>query len=406
MSLASLAAWCAALFLAATVFSHTVALRLILLAAGLVFAVAAAWRTSTGMRAFAAALLPPLAFPFALWAAWAALSLNWSLDPEITGKELRNEIGYTFLALCLCHASARAPGSARVFVAVLGAASFAVCAVALQYLGGPPADARWLHGGPGTYSSTLLVLFPCTLAFLWFAAVKGRSKRLLGAGALLVLLFGVSGYVTQNRTLWIGLALQVLMFALFAILRHGEGALRGRRGAVTLALAASLVVAGAAALGTRVHHERLAAAPSAQLNDPRIAIWRAALGKIEKRPLVGTGFGRGIARGELRSETGDANALHTHNLVLDTLLQLGAIGLVLLALLLGNTLWLAWRMLRSADSRAAACGIALAAVVAGMLMRNMTDVLWVRQAALLYWGVTGALLGWGLASAAGAGAAR
>jgi hypothetical protein len=30
-----------------------------------------------------------------------------------------------------------------------------------------------------------------------------------------------------------------------------------------------------------------------------------------------------------------------------------------------------------------------------MLVRNMTDVLWVRQAALLYWGTAGFLLGYG-----------
>jgi len=34
-------------------------------------------------------------------------------------------------------------------------------------------------------------------------------------------------------------------------------------------------------------------------------------------------------------------------------------------------------------------------VVVGMLTRNMTDVLWVRQNSLLYWGVVGTLLGWG-----------
>ena len=43
----------------------------------------------------------------------------------------------------------------------------------------------------------------------------------------------------------------------------------------------------------------------------------------------------------------------------------------------------------------AACGTALVAVVAGMLVRNMTDVLWVRQNSLLYWGVVGVLLAWG-----------
>jgi hypothetical protein len=44
---------------------------------------------------------------------------------------------------------------------------------------------------------------------------------------------------------------------------------------------------------------------------------------------------------------------------------------------------------------AAACGIAVIGVVAGMLMRNMTDTLWVRHNALLYWAVLGVLFAWG-----------
>jgi hypothetical protein len=32
-----------------------------------------------------------------------------------------------------------------------------------------------------------------------------------------------------------------------------------------------------------------------------------------------------------------------------------------------------------------------------MVVRNVTDVLWVRSNALLYWGVAGALLGFGVA---------
>jgi hypothetical protein len=39
--------------------------------------------------------------------------------------------------------------------------------------------------------------------------------------------------------------------------------------------------------------------------------------------------------------------------------------------------------------------MALIAVVVGMVIRNSTDTLLVRQNALLYWGVVGVLLAWG-----------
>jgi hypothetical protein len=49
-------------------------------------------------------------------------------------------------------------------------------------------------------------------------------------------------------------------------------------------------------------------------------------------------------------------------------------------------------MLDASDFRGA-CGMALIAVVAGMLVRNMTDTLFVRGNSLLFWGVSGTLLG-------------
>jgi O-antigen ligase len=89
---------------------------------------------------------------------------------------------------------------------------------------------------------------------------------------------------------------------------------------------------------------------------------------------------------------------HAHNLFLETTVQLGLPGLALLLTLLAATMREAWRLGRTGQDVPLACGIALAAVVAGMLVRNMTDMLWVRQNALLYWGIAGALLGMGAAS--------
>jgi hypothetical protein len=60
--------------------------------------------------------------------------------------------------------------------------------------------------------------------------------------------------------------------------------------------------------------------------------------------------------------------------------------------MLGATMWQGWKAARDDDPLRAVCGAALVTIVAGTLVRNMTDVLWVRQGALLYWGVVGVLL--------------
>jgi O-antigen ligase len=116
---------------------------------------------------------------------------------------------------------------------------------------------------------------------------------------------------------------------------------------------------------------------------------------IEQRPLTGYGFGRGLLRKSLDQDFNNDLLWHAHNIFLDTALQLGLPGVVLFILVLLATLREGWRLAQAPDARAAACGIALLAVLAGMVVRNSTDTLLVRQNALLYWGVVGILLGWG-----------
>jgi O-antigen ligase len=404
MNLVTLAAWCAALFLAATLFSHTVALRLILLFAGIALVVAAALRARLRGAEPGVAFAPPLLLPFALWAAWAALSLLWTLDPGITRKELQNEIGYAFLAYWLCFVGAQAAGSARIIPGIVGPATLGVCALALFAAWTTPSNAFSVpYGGPGAFTSTVLVLFPCALAFAWLAISRKRRAPLAALPIALLAVYVIAGNAVQNRILWIALAAQIILFALLVLLRAPSST---RRSKLFVALLAALAVAGAVAMEVKVYKERLAATRKAPEADVRLALWQSVLGRVAERPVTGFGFGRGMARHELRGELANPYLWHSHNQFLDTALQLGWTGLALLALLLGWTARLGWQLVRSPNEVAFACGFALLAVLAGMVIRNMTDVLWVRQSALLYWGTVGVLLAWGRRAAAPSGPAR
>ena len=99
----SAAAWVAAFFLCANLFSHTVALRLLLLILGLALVAAAIWKGRHALR-----ITPPLWLPFLAWGAWAALSPAWSLEPARSLKEFQNEIGYCGLAFWFCYLAAQA----------------------------------------------------------------------------------------------------------------------------------------------------------------------------------------------------------------------------------------------------------------------------------------------------------
>jgi O-antigen ligase len=386
-------AWIAALFLSATLFAHTVALRLALLLAGGALAAAVAWRNREELR-----LLPPIWLPFLLWAAWAWLSVTWSIEPERTLKELRHEVVYTGAALWVCFVAAQAANAARIAIPVVGAAAAAVVVIGLRdfsiswerYLGG-------LHGGPGDHSSALLTLAPCvamTAWYLWRARWRPRIQLPVWVLGLLVL---TGAYCTLNRTVWIGLGLEVLLVGGLLIVRTRTLASWSTRTKLISGLVAVAVLGGGAIALSAVQAKREALGGKSLAKDTRLTLWPEIVERVSERPLTGYGFGRGLLRRPLQTEFHDLDAMlwHAHNMFLEQLVQLGVPGLALFLLLLAALLREGWRAAREASDFRAACGIALIAVVAGMLIRNMTDTLFVRQNALLFWGVAGTLLAWG-----------
>jgi len=363
-----------------------VALRLVLLALALACAGSAAARQPRSLR-----ILPPVWLPFLLWAGWAALAIIWSVEPGRSAKEFRNEIVYAGLAYFVCYIGAQAPRAARIFLPVAGAATTLLCAIAIYSFpqGNEHYQVGW-HGGSGDLSSALLVLMPCVLVAGWHGTRAGYAKALHLSLALAGLIL-VAAYTTLNRTVWIGFAAEMVLLAGLLITREGAADRRRIRTAgVVLALA---VIAGCALVSVRVQAQREAMDPAASLtSERRIKLWPEVLQQIEQRPLTGYGFGRGLLRGTFTEELNEPILWHAHNFFLDIALQTGLPGLALFLLLLGAIAREGWRALRSGDGMRMACGLALFGVLTGMVVRNMTDTLLVRQNALLFWALVGVLL--------------
>lgn len=389
----------AALFLASCVFGHTVALRMLLLGTGLILASVVGFRDRREIR-----LLPPIWLPFLLWGGWALLSFTWSVEPERTEKEWRNEVFYTGAAIWVCYVAAQAPRALRIFVALLGAAAALAAALSIRaFFHGPEAYANGWHGGPGDHSSALLCLMAGALVLAWQAARLRAPLYARAAPWLLILLLLASAYATLNRTIWLGFAAQVIVMGVGALWRLGrDGRPPVRPGLKVAAVAGAAAVLAAATLITlqvnATKEGRVVAAAEPQ-RDSRTAVWREVSQRIAERPLLGHGFGRGIEASSIREKLGgSSNLWHAHNLFLDAVLQTGVVGLGLFLLVLWKVAQGGWRALNSRDEVAAACGIALLGVFTGMLVRNMTDTLLVRQNALLFWGLVGLLLALGTKS--------
>jgi O-antigen ligase len=405
----SIAAWAAALFLAATLFSHSVALRLLMLLLGLALVVVELVRAKVARRDPGVRALPPLLVPVLLWSAWAGLSVLWSQEPERSQKEFQNEVVYVFLGYWLSYVAMQAQGARRVIGIVLGTAGVLACLVGIYVYFAPSAQ-PWiarLASGPGDQSSAMLTLMPCALLAIWLARIEAAPRTLQLALWTLPPLILVAAYVTLNRIVWVGFAIELGVVAALLMSRQEFDALRrSRRSKLVSGLLAAALVGGVALVMVQIEEKRVDLNPVTDIGvDPRLAIWASAVGTIRQNPVTGLGFGRGIDRKTVRKELGNPQIWHSqywhaHNLILEAAVGSGVPGAALLLLLIGFTAYKGWRLAQDKNAEAAAYGIALVAVVAGMFVRNLTDAQLARQNALLYWGLAGALLAFGTARSA------
>jgi O-antigen ligase len=230
------------------------------------------------------------------------------------------------------------------------------------------------------------------VAASWYSWRADARGVVIAAAALAALLM-VAAYTTLNRTIWIAFGAQLLVIGGLLVFRLRIYLYPRARG-IFIALAIGLVAASAFAT-LSIQAERQAIGAPEMSRDPRLALWPEIVDYIKARPATGYGFGRGLLRKPLGEDFQDVLLWHAHNFFLDVTLQLGVPGLALFAALLAATLRSGWRLTREPNELSAACGLALIAVVVGMVIRNSTDTLLVRQNALFYWGVVGFLLGWG-----------
>jgi O-antigen ligase len=126
----------------------------------------------------------------------------------------------------------------------------------------------------------------------------------------------------------------------------------------------------------------------------RPKIWAAGWQQWRKAPWLGHGFGREIAADSLRPLTppggGHPEVLHAHNLFLNVALQLGGVGLAVFMAILALAVREFVASLR--DPATAPAGILGLAVLAGFVVKNLTDDFMHRHNALVFWAVVAALL--------------
>ena len=198
--------------------------------------------------------------------------------------------------------------------------------------------------------TTAVVAFPLPLIVVWVVSRSAVGDSQASTSAVVR-----SGHLVAALLVLVMLASASIAFVLLR--RDRLGRIQGP----ALALAAAAVIAVIAVIA-------VAAVNGVAFGD-RMAYWRAALADIGAHPLLGSGAGS-YEVAWLHYRTSPVPTLDAHNLYLETLAELGPLGLVLL----GGTLCIPLRCLSSRPRRPAT--VAAGAVYIAFLVHVSFDWDW------------------------------
>jgi len=385
--------------------NHGTYLRSVAFGGSLLFAACAiGWSLREhGARPEARIPLPPWSIVLTLvaWCGWSALSYFWSVKPEYTAGQLNREIGENALVLAFFFIAARDTTTFRGFV-ITALASFVFMTLLAVGLALTPDgwDPAQKHNGVGPYTTYLVLTAPLLVALIAPAPIglKRRDLAVAGAGLLLVLMVATAR-LTDNRMVWIALAAVFATAAVASAVRWPATFMRSPWRWLA-PVAALLVILGFAFADAAMEKAETLFPPNTSVEatlkaDPRIRLWQHMFDKIGDRPWLGYGFGRLIQAKELTHELDDSYLTHAHNIFASQWLQTGVVGLGLFVAVLAALSATCVRYLRSRDDALACVGVVGLSLLAGFVVKNLTDDFLFRSNAKEFWALLAILVGYG-----------
>ncbi len=363
----------------------------LVLAAGLV------WLVCLALRRQLSALRTSLDVPLLLLVVVAGLSDVWS---PVAAPGYRRDLiyfcGEVLFFFCLVSIIRRSPSSLwrpRVLIWVVllsGAAAVVVGIPMTPGLSGVFHGQRMLRlaltpmGNPNRLGMLLASLLPLALTLAWARhRWWGYCWRI---PTVLVLVLGLA--LTYSRGCWIG-ALAGLLFS---------SSLAGnKRFWLQLAATGLAVLLLAHCLPGAVSRARAAFKDGGAHIPARVVFWQGALDVIGDHPLLGVGYGvensRTAQKLAFRLHYKDSPGIqapppaHAHNVVLERLVQVGALGLLTYLWILSVSFRHLWRVhARSSDPRERVLARAVLGALVGLLVAGMFDAPLVHsRIALTFW---------------------
>jgi hypothetical protein len=250
-------------------------------------------------------------------AAWAGASFYWSSLPSDSLLEAERTLVYVVALLAVVLGVTRASLPSLLIGALAGATAVSAYALALYVFLSPPIPnpfQGWHLFEPFGYANAVGVYAALGILLSIGLALWARSWTMRSVALTPLLVLIPTLYYTASRGASVALPVGVVAMLYFS------RRIRSRR--VLLALLGSAVVAGLVLGSVRGQSFSL-------LGEHRPTYWRIAWEDVETNPLLGSGAGT-FGRFLLDQAVTPYYAHDAHNLYLETLAELGPLGLSLL----------------------------------------------------------------------------
>jgi|KBSMisStandDraft_5_1062788.scaffolds.fasta_scaffold05224_3 O-antigen ligase len=385
--------------------NHGTYLRSIAFGGSIVFTVfALGWSLrERGERLEARIPMPPwsIVVTVAAWFAWSAASYFWSVKPRYTSGQLAREVVENVLLIVAFYVACFDVVVLRRYAATILAVFAIMASLAIGYSMTPAGwDPALKHNGVGPYSTYVVLIAPWFLALIAPTPVGLRQRRrALALGAVLLALLVASARLTENRMVWIALAAVFATGAIASAARWPKTFMRSPWRWLA-PVAALLVILGFAFADAARERAQSVFPPNTSVEatikaDPRLRLWQQLSERIGDRVWQGYGFGRRIQAEEISSDLADLQLTHAHNLFVSQWLQTGAVGLGLFVAMLGAIATTFVRYVRARDDVLAFLGVVGLCLLAGFLVKNLTDDFLFRSNAKEFWAMISILVGLG-----------
>ncbi len=344
----------------------------------------------------------PLPGAWAVYTAVALLSLSYALDPLYSLSEIKGEIGYGMLIMLVAASWIRDSQTlSRLLWGLIAGNAFLACYAIIKgvfFHFSPVLGSAPFQIGVGKFSTYLVITIPFILAQALLASKRKVSLLL----AFLLFMNFAALYFTENRAGFLAVFIELLLMA--GLLLHYRISVIRRKVLIMMVVFLSVLLIGSGFLilakrgeigginspgaGEKTWHSLS--------NDKRLDAWRFAIDNIRRRPLSGGGFGLEAFR-MLNPEYPKTHwpFWHVHNTFLNKAVQMGIPGVLAFCLLLLAVLRELLRSLKYKNGDRDSMVYAFAGIVmlAGMVVKNLTDDFFMRDNALMFWLLVAAIIG-------------